>query len=76
VDVANNDETPEASTDIAKIEMSTTFVAEDGVYYTVEKSSDLKTWSPVQTIVGEGVEVTVSDLADFEDGKFYRVVRQ
>ncbi len=75
-DVAGNDETPEATAEIAKIQMNTTFDTEDGVYYTVEKSSDMKTWTPVKTVVGDGNEMTVGDLDSFESGKFYRVVRQ
>jgi hypothetical protein len=76
VDVPNNDETPEPSTDIAKIQMNTTFDTEADVYYTVEKSSDLKSWSPVATVKGDGNPMTVEDLDNFESGKFYRVVRQ
>ncbi len=76
VDVPNNDVTPEATAEIAKIQMNTTFQTESGVYYTVEKSSDMKNWSPVKTVVGDGTEMSVEDLDDFDSAKFYRVVRQ
>ncbi len=76
VDVADNEETPEATAEIAKIQMNTTFDTEADVYYTVEKSSDMKNWSPVATVKGDGNPMTVEDLDEFESGKFYRVVRQ
>ncbi len=68
--------TPTATPALTKVVTTTTFDTEAGVAYTVEKSSDLKAWIPVETVIGTGAEMSVEDLETFEDGKFYRVVKQ
>ena len=70
-----NGAAPAATAELPKIVTKTSFETDLGVVYTVEKSSDMKTWTPVQTVVGNGGTMSVEDLDTFEAGKFYRVVR-
>jgi len=55
---------------------STAFATISGVVYTVEQSTDLKNWSPIGTLIGDGTAKSVTDLEAFDSAKFYRVVRQ
>ena len=59
-----------------KMTTSTSFATEVGVVYSVEASSDMKNWAPIQTVVGTGSTMSVTDLKSFDAAKFYRVVRQ
>ncbi|MFP4356709.1 MAG: hypothetical protein ACLFUJ_16480, partial [Phycisphaerae bacterium] len=68
--------TPEATGELTKVVTEVSFDTEAGVVYTVEKSSDMKTWSPIDTIVGNGSSMSIEHLDTFEDGKFYRVIKQ
>ncbi|MEI7835073.1 MAG: hypothetical protein WCK05_01520 [Planctomycetota bacterium] len=59
-----------------KMTASTSFPTVAGVLYTVESSTDMKNWSPIQTVVGDGTTMSVTDLKDFDSAKFYRAIRQ
>jgi hypothetical protein len=78
IDTSMNEDDPEATVEVTvqQVETATTFADEAGVVYTVEKSGDLKNWTPVETIVGDGGTHTVTDSDSFGDAKFYRVIRQ
>jgi hypothetical protein len=67
---------PDAGSDLTKVATEVSFDTEDGVVYTVEKSSDMETWTPIETIVGDGSTMTKEYLDTLEDAKFYRVVKQ
>lgn len=47
-----------------------------GVTYTVEGSNDGTAWYPVGTVLGDGTVKSVTDLADFDNAKIYRVSAQ
>ncbi len=76
VDTSMNSPAPAAAAALAKVETVTSFDTEAGVVYSVEKSTDMKSWIPVSTIVGDGSSMEVSDLDSFDSTKFYRVIKQ
>lgn len=53
---------------------STFFQTTAGVVYTVEESSDMKTWTPVATVTGDGSVMSATDLDAFNSAKFYRAI--
>ncbi len=53
---------------------STFFQTSAGVVYTVEESSDMKSWAPVATVVGDGSIMSATDLDSFDSAKFYRAI--
>jgi hypothetical protein len=53
---------------------STFFQTAAGKVYTVEQSSDMKNWTPVATITGDGSIKSATDLAAFDSAKFYRAI--
>ncbi|RPI62559.1 MAG: hypothetical protein EHM48_03895 [Planctomycetaceae bacterium] len=55
---------------------STSFPTVAGVVYTVESSTDMKNWSPIGTVIGDGSTMSVTDLKNYESAKFYRAIRQ
>ncbi|MGE4488723.1 MAG: hypothetical protein AB7E95_04155 [Kiritimatiellales bacterium] len=57
-----------------QITASTFFQTEAGVVYTVEESSDMKTWAPVATVTGDGSIMSATDLDAFDSAKFYRAI--
>ncbi len=59
-----------------KMTTSTSFDTEAGALYTVEQSTDMHSWYPIGTVTGTGETMSVTDLADFDNAKYYRVVRQ
>ena len=59
-----------------KMTASTSFPTVAGVVYTVESSTDMKNWSPIGTVIGDGTTLSVTDLKDFDSAKFYRAIRQ
>ncbi|MFO8014784.1 MAG: hypothetical protein R6X20_15930 [Phycisphaerae bacterium] len=50
----------------------------EGVVYTVESSEDMKTWTPICTVVGTGERMSVADAIENldQEAKFYRVIAQ
>jgi len=73
---AMNAADPTATGELAKVETKTTFDTVAGVVYTIEKSSDMRNWVPVGVVTGTGNQMSFSDLDTFENGKFYRAIRQ
>ncbi|MBI1368393.1 MAG: hypothetical protein GC162_07030 [Planctomycetes bacterium] len=59
-----------------KLTASTSFATVAGVVYSVESSSDMKNWSPVGTIIGDGTTKSITDIKDFDNAKFYRAIAQ
>ncbi len=59
-----------------KVETEFEFETENGVLYTIEKSSDMRNWVPVQVIEGTGDTMTSTDLDSYDATKFYRAIRQ
>jgi hypothetical protein len=57
------------------LSVTTSFVADAGVVYTVEATTDGKVWSPIGTVVGEGEEVDITDLM-IDGAKAYRAIVQ
>lgn len=77
VDTSMNDDHATPTADAAvQVVTVTEFETEAGVIYTVEKSSDLSNWTPIDTVIGDGTTMSVEDLDTFEAGKFYRVIKQ
>lgn len=64
-----------ADTDI-DLTATTFFSTDNGVLYTVEESSDMKSWAPMATVEGDGSVMSVTDLEGFDSAKFYRVIAQ
>lgn len=64
---------PEAS---IQMTASAFFPTTAGVVYTVEESADMKTWTPVATVTGDGSTMSATDLASFDSAKFYRAIVQ
>jgi hypothetical protein len=62
----------------SSIEMtaSTFFQTTADVVYTVEESSDMKNWTPVASVVGDGSVMSATDLDAFDSAKFYRAIAQ
>jgi len=73
IDTSMNTEDPPAE---AQVTYSVFFPTENGKVYTVEVSTDLKTWTPLGCIVGNGSPMSLTDLAPVDAGKFYRVSNQ
>lgn len=75
--LANTGSNPSDPEDAA-IEMTATtfFSTESGVLYTVEESSDMKSWTPMATVEGDGSIMNATDLDGFDSAKFYRVIAQ
>ncbi|MCG8430749.1 MAG: hypothetical protein MJA29_06235, partial [Candidatus Omnitrophica bacterium] len=67
------DNPPEPSATI-NMTATTFFQTTAGISYTVEESDDMLTWTPVATIVGDGTIKSVTDLDEFDNAKFYRVI--
>jgi hypothetical protein len=67
---------PSATGSMPNVTTRTSFPTVAGAIYTVEKSSDMKTWAPVTTVIGTGSTMTVDDTDTFDNAKFYRAVRQ
>ncbi len=75
--------TPEADGELTVV-TTVSFEPEAGVIYSVEKSSDMTSWAPVQTVVYTQAEIDALEdgKAEFEiagplaDQKFYRVIKQ
>ena len=67
---------PTATGELAKVETKTTFDTDAGVIYTIEKSTDMRNWVPAGVVTGTGSTMEFSDLDSFENGKFYRAIRQ
>ncbi|MFA6172279.1 MAG: hypothetical protein WC334_00490 [Kiritimatiellales bacterium] len=65
-----------AADPVSTIQMtaSTFFQTTAGVVYTVEESSDMKNWTPVATVTGDGSIKSATDLAAFNSAKFYRAI--
>jgi len=53
---------------------STFFQTAADVAYTVEESSDMVSWAPVATVVGDGSIMSATDLDAFDSAKFYRAI--
>lgn len=53
---------------------STFFPTTSGVVYTVEESGDMKNWTPVATVTGDGSIMSATDLDAFDSAKFYRAI--
>jgi hypothetical protein len=70
-DTSMNTDDPPAT---IQMTASTFFSTEDGVVYTVEESSDMKNWTPVATITGDGSIMSATDLDAFDSAKFYRAI--
>ncbi|MDK2858285.1 MAG: hypothetical protein PWQ89_1404, partial [Verrucomicrobiota bacterium] len=70
-DTSMNTDDPAAT---IQMTASTFFSTEDGVVYTVEESSDMKNWTPVATITGDGSIMSATDLDAFDSAKFYRAI--
>jgi hypothetical protein len=67
---------PSATGAMTQVKTVTTFSSVLNAIYTIEKSTDMKTWQPVTTVIGTGNTMTVEDLDSFDNAKFYRAVRQ
>jgi hypothetical protein len=63
-------------TSTIKLTISTSFTADAGVLYTIESSTDGRTWSPEKVIMGAGGTYNYTDLNDFSSAKLYRAIRQ
>ncbi len=75
--LANTGSNPSHPADTEFNMTATTFFSTDsGVLYTVEESSDQKTWSPIATVTGDGSLMSVTDLEEFDSAKFYRAIAQ
>jgi len=70
-DTSMNTDDPAAT---IQMTASTFFSTEDGVVYTVEESSDMKNWTPVATVTGDGSIMSATDLDAFDSAKFYRAI--
>jgi len=70
-DTSMNTDDPAAT---IQMTASTFFQTEDGVVYTVEESSDMRNWSPVATVTGDGSIMSATDLDTFDSAKFYRAI--
>ena len=60
-----------------KVHLTTvSFLAANGVSYSIEKSTNGLTWTPVSGLVGDGTTKTISDVlgASFEATVLYRVI--
>lgn len=55
---------------------TTSFQTVLGVTYVVESSNDGITWTPIDTLVGDGTIQSITDLAAFDNSKMYRAVPQ
>ncbi len=76
IDTSMNADDPAADSDLPKVETQVEWDSENGVLYTVEKSSDMRNWTPVEVVEGDGTTMSVTDLDSFDATKFYRVIRQ
>lgn len=75
-DVSGNPADSATTLQVTSSDATVSFPTTSGVFYTVEKSTDLKKWSPMTTIAGDGTVKSVVDSDPLVSTKFYRAIVQ
>ncbi|MBN1586356.1 MAG: hypothetical protein JW937_02885, partial [Candidatus Omnitrophica bacterium] len=73
--VTTGNATDPAGVDVV-LSASLSFPTVAGEVYSLESSEDGINWTPVDTIVGDGSPISLTDVAGFDASKLYRIIAQ